>query len=178
MNVRSYRLDIPDFSIDSDRLTQIHFDFHLSLVGTDAELVRTDIEHQFRRLEIQLDNELKSNDHQSEMISSFARIQRRISFRLNDPIENDYLFGERRSPLIYQNRSALKGRWFFTENTFWIMTCLGFSWLFRLIFACSIRKVVVPVYVELDGLLLPHNSLRSSNPNKEIALNKTRSLPY
>jgi hypothetical protein len=56
-------------------------------------------------------------------------------------------------------------RWFLTENIFWIMTCIGLSWLFRAIFACLITKIIVPIQIELEGAM--PLQLHETNLDKE-----------
>lgn len=149
-NVRSCHFSIPDFTIDSTHLCQISYEFHLSVIGRDADIVLDDIESEFHRLQTKLS---QSMSIESDPLIKLARIHRHIYFQFQDPKQQQCLFGQRRSCLTFEQRENIRARWFFTENTFWIMTCFGLSWLFRLIFSCVIRKIVVPVYVQFEGAM-------------------------
>lgn len=162
-HTRSFHLNIPDFIIDSTNLCQISFEFHLDIIGRDAEIVRDDIEEEFQRLQTKLSQSMKTSDGDSLM--KFARIHRHIYLQFHDAKHQDFLFGQRRTCLTFDNRQKIRGRWFLTENTFWIMTCFGFSWLFRFIFAFLIRKIVVPIQIEIEGAMpLPSRKTTEMSP--------------
>jgi hypothetical protein len=95
---------------------------------------------------------LNTNDELNS-IKNLARIKRYIHFQFNDIKQQDLLFGQRRTCLVYENKTKIYYRWFLTENIFWIMTCIGLSWLFRAIFACLITKIIVPIQIELEGAM-------------------------
>ena len=173
LNIRSYRLFIPDFTIDSERLNQISYRFHLSIVGRDGDILRDDIEQEFHRLQIQLVDSLSNKENELETLNKFARIQRNIFFRFNDPIENDWLLEQRRSCLTYHNRMTTRARWFLTENLFWIFTCIGLSWLFRMIFALFIHKIVIPIYIQFEGAM-PLTTTRHSDPTNRLEFPQTQ----
>ena len=58
-------------------------------------------------------------------------------------------------------------RWFLNENSFWIMTCIGLSWLFRAIFKCLITTIIVPIHIQLEGAM-PLQSITSNNERNLI----------
>ena len=153
-HIRSCHFNIPDFTIDPTRLCQISFQFHLSVSGRDADVVHDDIEHEFHRLQSKLSQSMTTpNENESNSLIKLARIYRHIYFQFHDSKHQEYLFGQRRTCLTYENRTTMHAKWFLSENTFWIMTCFGLSWLFRLIFACLIRKIIVPVYIQFEGAM-------------------------
>lgn len=86
-------------------------------------------------------------------VKNFVRLERSIHFQFDDITQQDLFFGQRRTCLVYDNRTKIYCQWFLTENIFWIMTCIGLSWLFRAIFACLIRKIIVPIQIELEGAM-------------------------
>lgn len=142
-------MNLADFAIDKHRLCQISFEFHLSIIGRDANIVYEDLNREFQRLEMKF---IESADD-FNAIKKLARLERQIYFQLADTKQQDLLFGQRRTCLVYENKMQITGRWFLTENIFWIMTCIGFSWLFRAIFACFITKIVIPIHIELEGAM-------------------------
>ncbi|CAF3533507.1 unnamed protein product [Adineta steineri] len=152
-NIRQYYINIPDFSINQNYLCQILFTFNLSIIGRDADIVYDDIKQEFQRLEMKLFNRTNENDIDVNLMNKLARIQQHIYFRFNDIKQQDLLLGQRRTCLIYENKTNIHYRWFLTENIFWIMTCIGLSWLFRAIFACLITKIIVPIHIELEGAM-------------------------
>ncbi|CAF3782989.1 unnamed protein product, partial [Adineta steineri] len=152
-NIRQYYINIPDFSINQNYLCQILFTFNLSIIGRDADIVHDDIKQEFQRLEMKLFNKTNENDIDVNLMNKLARIQQHIYFRFNDIKQQDLLLGQRCTCLIYENKTNIYYRWFLTENSFWIMTCIGLSWLFRAIFACLITKIIVPIHIELEGAM-------------------------
>ena len=147
--VRESHLNIVDFPIDKHRLCQISFDFHLSIIGRDADIVYEDFNREFQRLEMKF---FESTDDFTA-IKKLARLERHIDLQLVDGKQQELLFGQRRTCLVYDNKMQISGRRFLTENVFWIMTCIGLSWLFRAIFACLITQIVVPIHIELEGAM-------------------------
>jgi len=156
-HTRQYYITIPDFLIDKNHLCQILFNFNLSIIGRDADIVYDDIEQEFQRIEIKLLNSIKY----------LARIQRNIYFQFNDLKQQDLLFGQRRTCLVYENKTKIYYRWFLTENIFWIMTCIGLSWLFRAIFACLITKIIVPIKIELEGAMPLQSNMILNEKNSD-----------
>ncbi|UJR33112.1 hypothetical protein I4U23_020569 [Adineta vaga] len=167
-HTRQYHINIPDFIINENHLCQIFFAFELSIIGRDARIVHDDIQQEFQRLETKLLNSNNEQDTDVSSMNKFARIQRQIYFQFNDPKQQDLLCGQRRTCLTYENKSKIYYQWFLTENSFWIMTCVGLSWLFRAIFACLITKITVPIHIELEGAM----PLQSSIVNYEEKSNK------
>ena len=152
-HIRQYHINIPDFSIEKTHLCQILFNINLSIIGRDANIVSEDLEQEFQRLEKKLfDSTIDLN-----LIKNFTRLERKISLEFDDHNHQDLFFGQRRTCLVYENKMKISYRWFLTENFFWIMTCIGLSWLFRAIFACLITKIIVPIHIELEGAM-PLNS--------------------
>jgi hypothetical protein len=138
-------MNVVDFPIDKDRLCQISFEFNLSIIGRDADIVYEDLNREFQCLEMKL---LNSTDEKQ-----LARFDRHIYFQFKDNSQQDLFFGHRQTCLVYENKMKIYGRWFLTENIFWIMTCIGLSWLFRMIFACLVTKIIVPIQIELEGAM-------------------------
>lgn len=147
--VRESNLNITDFLIDKHRFCQISFEFHLSIIGRDSDIVYEDFNREFQRLEMKF---FESSDD-STAIEKLARLERHIHLQLADNKQQELLFGRRRTCLVYENKMQVTGRWFLTENIFWIMTCIGLSWLFRMIFACLITQIVIPIHIELEGAM-------------------------
>jgi hypothetical protein len=176
---RFWYLNIPDFSIDPTRLCHIAFRFHLALVGRDADIVLDDIEKEFQRLQVKLTQSVHANDSEANAIIETARIERHIYFQFTDAKQQECFFGPRRASLSYENKTTMRARWFLTENTFWIMTCLGLSWLFRVLFSCLVAKISVPVYIELEGVrpLQPTTIYDERNLTKEKSSKAQRSIP-
>lgn len=162
-NIRQYYINIPDFSINKNHLCQILFTFNLSVSGRDADIVHDDIKQEFQRLEIKLLHPTETDHMDLNLMNKLARVQQYIRFQFNDLKQQDLLFGQRRTCLIYEDKTKIYCRWFLTENTFWIMTCIGLSWVFRMIFACLIPKIIVPIHIELEGAM----PLQSSFVNHE-----------
>lgn len=152
-HVRQCRVEISDFSIHETHHCQLLFAFNLSLTGRDSNIVYDDIEQEFRRLETKL---LSSNE-----MNRLARIDRQIRFHFHDPKQHDLLCGQRRTCLTYESKTKISCSWLLTENTFWIMTCIGFSWLFRTMFAYMVAKLTVPVYIELEGTMPRQQTMTS-----------------
>lgn len=94
-----------------------------------------------------------------------ARLERQIYLRFHDMKKQDLLFGQRRICLVYENKMKIYCRWFLTENIFWIMTCIGLSWLFRVIFACLITKIIVPIHIELEGAMPLKSTMITNETN-------------
>ena len=138
-------MNIVDFPIDKNRLCQISFEFNLSIIGRDADIVYDDLNREFQRLETKL---LNSNDEKK-----LARLHRHLYIQFKDHSQQDLFFGHRQTCLVYENKMKIYGRWFLTENIFWIMTCIGLSWLFRMIFACLVRKIIVPIEIKWEGAM-------------------------
>jgi hypothetical protein len=160
LNIRQYHLHVPDFSIDNTRLCQILFQFNLALVGRDAHIVHDDIDDEFQRLNEKLSKSSRTNDVDFESMKKSARLERHLYLQFSDLKQQDLLLGQRRTCLVYENKATVYARWFLTENSFWIMTCIGLSWIFRLLFACLMTKSIVPIYVELEGAMpLPSSAL-------------------
>ncbi len=152
-NIRQYHINIPNFSIDKNRLCQILFTFNLSIIGRDADIVHDDIKQEFQRLENKLLTSANDENIDLNLMNKFARIQRHLYFQFNDIKQQDLLLGQRRTCLIYENKTKIYCRWFLTENMFWVMTCIGLSWLFRAIFSCLITKIIIPIHIELEGAM-------------------------
>ncbi|CAF1181875.1 unnamed protein product [Rotaria magnacalcarata] len=152
-NIRQYDIIIPDFSIDENRLCQILFKFHVTIIGRDADIVYGDMIQEFQRLENNLLNAPTTHRIDLHSINKLARLQRYIYFQFHDKLQQDLLFGQRRTCLVYENKMKLYGRWFLNENIFWIMTCVGLSWLFRALFACLVTKIIIPIHIELEGAM-------------------------
>jgi hypothetical protein len=45
------------------------------------------------------------------------------------------------------------------------MTCIGLSWVFRAIFACLITKIIVPVHIELEGVMPLQSTIINDDKN-------------
>jgi hypothetical protein len=159
-NIRQSYITIPDFAIDKNRLCQILFKFNLSIIGRDADIVYDDIKQEFQRLENKLLNSTNEN-----LMNNLARIQKQIYFQFNDIKQQDLLLGQRRTCLVYQDKINLSFRWFLTENIFWIMTCIGLSWVFRAIFACLVTKIIVPIHIELEGAMPLQSNMINDEKN-------------
>ncbi|CAF4532657.1 unnamed protein product [Rotaria sp. Silwood1] len=164
-NVRQYYINIPDFSIDKNRLCQILFKFNLTIIGRDADIVYDDIIQEFQRIENKLLNSTNDNNIDLNSINKLAHLQRYIYLQFNDIKQQDLLFGQRRTCLVYENKMKIYGRWFLNENIFWIMTCIGLSWLFRAIFACLITKVIIPIHIELEGAMPLQSFMNNDEKN-------------
>ena len=151
----------------------------MALVGRDADIVLSDIEKEFQRLQVKLSQSMHVNDSDADSIIQTARIERHIYFQFTDTKQQECFFGPRRTSLAYENKTSIRARWFLTENTFWIMTCLGLSWLFRVLFSCLVRKISVPVYIELEGVrpLQPTAIYDERNLTKEKSSKAQRSTP-
>lgn len=105
------------------------------------------MKNEFQRLENDL---LNATD---DSMNKSVHFQRYIYFQRQDKNQQDLLFGKQRTYLVYENKTNVYFRWFLNENSFWIMTCIGLSWLFRALFTRLIAKIVVPVYIELEGAM-------------------------
>jgi len=121
----------------------------LTIIGHDADIVFHDLENEFQHLERTL---LESLDGQFSN-ENFTQFKREILLKFDDSKHQDLFFGQRRTCLVYENKMKISYRWFLTENIFWIMTCVGLSWLFRAIFACLIEQIIVPIHIEFDGAM-------------------------
>ncbi|CAF2407543.1 unnamed protein product [Rotaria sp. Silwood2] len=169
-NIRQYYIIIPDFSIDKNHLCQISFEFTLTIIGRDADIVYNDIIQEFQCLENKVLTSSNDNNMKLSSINKLARLQRHIYLRFNDIKQQDLLFGQQRTCLVYENKMKIYYRWFLNENIFWIMTCIGLSWLFRAISACLITKIIIPIHIELEGAM----PLQSFINNDEKNLIKTK----
>ncbi|CAF0942346.1 unnamed protein product [Adineta ricciae] len=165
---RQYYINIPDFLISENHLCQILFVFNLSIIGRDARIVHDDIKQEFQRLENKLFSPNNEHEIDSNQLNKLARVQQHIHFHFNDPKQHDLLVGQRRTCLTYENKTKIYYRWFLTENSFWIMTCIGLSWLFRAIFACLITQITVPIYIEIEGAMPLQSSIINyeNNPKR------------